>query len=70
VKEKPKTEKTDTKKADPKTTDTVKPTEPAANNDAQIQSQSESKENRTNPDGQLQGEVYWDPLWNDEPLGE
>lgn len=63
VKEK-KPEKTDTKKPD-----TAKPTPPAENN-TQIESQSESEENRTNPEGQLQGEIYWDPLWNDEPIEE
>ncbi len=28
--------------------------------------QSSDEDNRTNPDGQLQGEIYWDPEWDDE----
>lgn len=29
-------------------------------------SQETIRENRTNPEGQIQGEVFWDPEWNEE----
>ncbi len=32
----------------------------------EVESQSTEDDNRTNPDGQLQGEIFWDPEWDDE----
>ncbi len=65
VKEKPEntqdTEK-DTEKKPEKKPD--RPTDsPNANEDL---NQNTEDENRTNPDGQLQGEIYWDPAWEEE----
>ncbi len=70
VQEKTDTKNTDTKNTDRKNTDPAQQEKPADNSDAPIESQSKPAKNRTNLEGQLQGESYWDNIWNDEPLEE
>lgn len=42
----------------------TKPTETPSGNE--VEDRTKEEDNRTNPEGQLQGEIYWDPAWDDE----
>ncbi len=44
--------------------------EPDQPSDNQDEDQPVEQDNRTNPEGQLQGEIYWDPMWDEEVVLE
>lgn len=40
--------------------------QPENNEEANLESQAAANQNRANPEGQLQGDFYWDPEWDEE----
>lgn len=49
---------------------TEEPEEDLTEEESQLESQGAEQDNMTNPDGQLQGEIYWDPIWDKELIEE
>lgn len=69
VKEEPKKPVKKDKKSETKLPDPVEESmEDLTEEESQLESQGAERENMTNPEGQLQGEIYWDPAWDNEFL--